>query len=109
MFGHAHPDLPIQLITCRVVASAPARRVPNWAPRPPGGSARRSTRPAFFEAAGGYVETPVYDRYRLAAGQVVDGPAVVEEQESTAVVPPGATAHVDEQLNLVIRLGAGPA
>jgi N-methylhydantoinase A len=104
MFGHAHDDLPLQLITCRVVASAPAREVPNRPPRPAGGDARRGERPVFFEAAGGYVATPVHDRYRLAAGATLDGPAVIEEHESTAVVPPGATARVDEELNLVVTL-----
>jgi N-methylhydantoinase A len=104
MFGHAHDDLPLQLITCRVVASAPPREVPNRPPRPAGGAARRGARPVFFEAAGGHVATPVYDRYRLESGAALDGPAVVEEHESTAVVPPGATARVDEELNLVITL-----
>jgi N-methylhydantoinase A/oxoprolinase/acetone carboxylase beta subunit len=50
------------------------------------------------------VATPVYDRYRLAPGATLDGPAVVEEHESTAVVPPGTTARVDEELNLVVTL-----
>jgi N-methylhydantoinase A len=104
MFGHAHDDLPLQLITCRVVASAPAREVPNRPPRAAGGDPRRGERPVFFEAAGAYVATPVYDRYRLAPGAALDGPAVVEERESTAVVPPGAAAHVDEELNLVVTL-----
>jgi N-methylhydantoinase A len=104
MFGHAHDDLPLQLITCRVVASAPAREVPNRPPRPAGGDARRGERPVFFEAAGGHAATPVHDRYRLAAGATLDGPAVIEEHESTAVVPPGATARVDEELNLVVTL-----
>jgi N-methylhydantoinase A len=104
MFGHAHDDLPLQLITCRVVASAPAREVPNRPPKPADGSPRRGERPVFFEAAGGYVATPVYDRYRLAPDAAFDGPAVVEERESTAVVPPGAKARVDEELNLVVTL-----
>jgi N-methylhydantoinase A len=104
MFGHAHDDLPLQLITCRVVASAPAREVPNRPPRPAGGEPRRGERPVYFEAAGGYVATPVYDRYRLGPGATLGGPAVVEEHESTAVVPPDATARVDEELNLVVTL-----
>ena len=69
-----------------------------------GGAPRRGERPVFFEAAGGYVATPVYDRYRLAPDAAFEGPAVVEERESTAVVPPGAKARVDEELNLVVTL-----
>jgi N-methylhydantoinase A len=104
MFGHAHDDLPVQLITCRLVASAPAREVPNHPARPADGPARRGERPVFFESAGGYLSTPVFDRYRLAPGAAFEGPAVVEERESTAVVPPGAGARVDEDLNLIVTL-----
>jgi N-methylhydantoinase A len=50
------------------------------------------------------VDTPVYDRYALAAGARVEGPAIVEERESTTVLPPGAAATVDEYASLVAEL-----
>src|SRR5437879_1219014 len=58
------------------------------------GSARganplKATRMAYFAEAGGFVETPVYDRYALRPGAGFTGPAIVEERESTAVVGPG--------------------
>jgi N-methylhydantoinase A/oxoprolinase/acetone carboxylase beta subunit len=43
----------------------------------------------------------VYDRYDLAAGTSLTGPAIVEERESTTVLPPGVTATVDEYANLI--------
>jgi N-methylhydantoinase A/oxoprolinase/acetone carboxylase beta subunit len=51
------------------------------------------------------VDTPVYDRYRLWAGLTVTGPAIVEERESTTVLPPGATATVDAYANLIVTVG----
>jgi N-methylhydantoinase A len=48
-------------------------------------------------------ETPVYDRSTLGSGATVDGPAVVEGVESTAVVPPDAAARVDDAGNVVIE------
>ena len=42
----------------------------------------------YFDDA--YVETPIYDRYRMGPGTQIDGPAIVEERESTTVVGPGA-------------------
>src|SRR5437870_1454844 len=56
------------------------------------GSARatKGARQAYFAEVGGFVETPVYDRYALRAGAEFAGPAIVEERESTAVVGPGA-------------------
>jgi N-methylhydantoinase A len=53
---------------------------------------------------GGFVATPVYDRYRLAPGATFDGPAIVEERESTVIVGPGGRCHIDAQHNLVVKL-----
>jgi N-methylhydantoinase A/oxoprolinase/acetone carboxylase beta subunit len=62
---------------------------------------RKGTRRAYFPEARGYTDTPVYDRYELAAGTSLTGPAIVEERESTTVLPPGVTATVDEYANLI--------
>ena len=50
-----------------------------------------------------WVEADVYDRARLGAGDVVEGPAVLEEFSSTVPLHPGFTARVDGYGNLVIR------
>jgi N-methylhydantoinase A/oxoprolinase/acetone carboxylase beta subunit len=47
---------------------------------------------------------PVYDRYRLVAGRVFDGPAIVEERESTSIIGPGARIEVDDTRNLSVWL-----
>ena len=44
----------------------------------------------------------VYDRYRLGAGALVAGPAIVEEVDSTAVIHPGYQAGVDRYGNLLV-------
>ena len=51
--------------------------------------------------AGGYIETTVYDRYGLRTGMRFDGPAIVEERESTTVIGPRARVSVDARLNLL--------
>jgi N-methylhydantoinase A len=58
------------------------------------GHARKGERPAWFGTSG-FVPTPVYDRYRLAPGVPLHGPAIVEERESTTIVPPGVRATVE--------------
>jgi N-methylhydantoinase A len=69
-----------------------------------GGAAEpRETREVYFAEAGGYVESPVYDRYTFGAGTVVAGPAVVEELDSTTIVHPGWRAEVDAYGNLLVR------
>ena len=71
------------------------------APRP---HAQRQVR---FDETDSPVETPVFDRSTLPAGAALAGPAIVEQLDSTTVVPPGWQAEVDEWLNL--RLSAsGP-
>ncbi len=44
----------------------------------------------------------IYDRGRLPVGARLAGPAVVEEAESTTVLPPGAAAEVDAWANLIV-------
>jgi N-methylhydantoinase A len=61
-------------------------------------------RRAWFPETAGWVECPIYDRYRLAAGTSLVGPAIVEERESTTVLPPGITATVDEYANLLVEI-----
>ena len=64
----------------------------------------KGTRPAYFPEAGGFLDTPVYDRYRMTQGFAFEGPAIVEERESTLVVGPGAQCHIDDQWNLIARM-----
>ncbi len=60
-----------------------------------------SQRDVFFD--GEYVSTPIYDRTKLAPGGVIEGPAIVEQLDSTTVVWPRQTARVDGFRNLVIE------
>jgi N-methylhydantoinase A/oxoprolinase/acetone carboxylase beta subunit len=62
---------------------------------------------AYDPARGGLAEWPVYDRYALAPGMAVSGPALIEERESTAVIGAGDTVTVDTRYNLVAELAQG--
>jgi N-methylhydantoinase A len=57
----------------------------------------------YFAEAGGFVDCPNYDRYRFSAGSVIDGPAIVEEMDSTTVIHPGFLAEVDRYGNMLIK------
>ena len=54
---------------------------------------------------GRFVDCRVLDRYSLEPGATVDGPAIVEERESTVFVGADARSTIDEHLNLVMDLG----
>jgi N-methylhydantoinase A len=104
------PPVAVEAVNWRVVARGP---VPAFAlPRPTGTrddaprhAVAKGHRLAWWPEVGHHVPTAVYDRAALDPGLApIAGPAIVEERESTTVVPPGATVEVEESGALVIRL-----
>jgi N-methylhydantoinase A len=79
---------------------------PDWLPSGGSGSQEWSldapSRPVCFDAARGYVDTPLYTRTDLPPGARLEGPAIIEEFGSTVPVHPGFQVRVDEFLNLVV-------
>jgi 5-oxoprolinase (ATP-hydrolysing) len=108
-FGMAPAELPVQVLTWRVEATGPVPALAAAGGRAvEGGPERRPPRPVYFPGAG-WTECPVLDRARLAAGERVEGPVVIEEDEATTVVWSGDRVAVDEQGSLVIDLEAAHA
>ena len=109
VYGMTIPGVPVEVVTWRVSAVAPAPRV-TLAARDDDGIAPvpKGSRPVRFTRGQAPVETPVYDRGALAAGMVVTGPAVLEERETTAVLRPGWTATVNADGSVIAtRVGHG--
>ena len=108
-YGFAAPAEPVEFVTLRLTAIGTIAK-PRLRELPDGSgdvmAALRTVRQVCFAEAGGFVDCPSYDRYRLPAGAVIDGPAIVEEMDSTTVIHPGYRARVDRYGNLLI--GAGP-
>ena len=105
-YGFKAGDEPVELVHLRVRAIGRMARPESRRLQDPGGTleeARRSTRPVYFAAAGGFVDCPIYTRRRLAPGAVVNGPAVIEEADSTTVVEPGYAARVHPLGPLLLR------
>lgn len=100
-------DEPTEIVNWKVEAAAPAPDLGTGysVKGPPGtGKALKGTRVAFDPDAGRMSEWPVYDRYALAPGTTVTGPALIEERESTCVIGAGQVATVDTRFNLVADL-----
>jgi N-methylhydantoinase A/oxoprolinase/acetone carboxylase beta subunit len=107
LYRHLPSHTLIELLTCRVSVSG--GRTPVYVAQIPpdakgGGSVLKGSRPAYFAEAGGFVNTPIYDRYHLVPGTNLPGPSIVEERESTAIIQPGMRGYVDEHSNLHIYL-----
>ncbi len=106
VYGQVHGDVPIQIVTCRVAASGPEPQLGLPTMESDGTSAEEASkgqRPVYFEETSSFVETRVFDRYSLGAGANIGGPAVVEENESTVVIPPSMIGTVDQFGNLFLR------
>lgn len=67
--------------------------------------ARVDRRPVYFVETEGFTETAIFDREKLMPGASFEGPAIVEQYDTTTVVPPGASAEVDRFGNLIIEPG----
>jgi N-methylhydantoinase A len=106
LYGRRPPGVEPEVLTWRVRVAGPrpalAGRLDGAAPGP----ARKGSRPAWSEERRAFVEAGVWDRYRLAPGARVAGPAVVEERESSAVIGVGGTGVIDGHGNLVVEVPA---
>ena len=97
---------PVQLVNfrTRILGRVPKLEFVRHAPLRGGPErALKKSRPVYFQSAGGYVDTQVYGREKLGAGDILAGPAVVEEPDSTTIVPPGYRVGVGDYLQLVIE------
>jgi N-methylhydantoinase A len=66
-----------------------------------------ATRLVHFDELDDAVETPIHDRSGLPAGARVEGPAIIEQLDSTVVVPPGVVAEIDEHLIIRMKISMG--
>jgi N-methylhydantoinase A len=107
-FGYVLPRdfASVEFVNARVavIGLTDEIKLPRSAKRGRSADALIGSRPVYFEEAGDFVEATLYERARLARGAAVEGPAIVEQTDSTVVLPPGASARVDEYLNIVISV-----
>ena len=105
VYGYARAQQPVELVNFSAVHRYP---LPRPVLSPPAsavgavGDARIGERRVYFAPAG-FVPTALYDRARLPRGSRLAGPAIVEQADSTSVIPPGHLALVEASGNLRIR------
>ena len=112
LYGRTYPESPVEFVNFNVRASLPVKllSLPKLARRPNARAADaiKGQRRAYSGLAHEFISHTVYDRYRLAPGVDFDGPAIVEERESTVIVGEDGKARVDEYGFLWIEsLGSG--
>jgi N-methylhydantoinase A len=106
--GISFVDQPIECVDWKVEMSAAvhgAARVRFATSDAPDGDALKGQRAACFPPGEWHPLCPVYDRYRLVPDMEIEGPAFIEERESTVLLGPGDRAIVDSFGNLVVDIG----
>ena len=102
-FGNTLKNMPVMIVNLRTVAvgkrnSAPLPGSDATASGIPRVSARRQVH------FNGWHDTPIYERAELAPGMRFDGPAIVEQSDTTTVVEPGMDVKVDAKGNLLVKV-----
>ena len=109
-YGYASPQESAEIVSLRSSVSGvlkkPAAEAAQAGSKDPAAAANGS-RPVYFADAGGFTSTPTFKRALLKAGNVVEGPALIEEHASTTVLHPGDVMTVDALGNLVIDVKRG--
>ena len=103
--GYEAPEADVQIVNVRVALRVPPAPLPALA-RPDATTAPApiGTREVFFPEVGRFVATPVYQRGTLPVGFGVAGPLVIEQMDSTVIVPPDVKGVVDAWGNVVLEL-----
>ena len=107
LYGRTYPETPVEFVTFKVRATLPTP--PFVMPALTSDTDRLSdcvkgTRKAFSVLQKAYIDFTVYDRSKLFAGATFDGPAIIEERESTIVMGEDAAAAVDDKGFVWIRI-----
>jgi N-methylhydantoinase A len=106
LYGYVSEGEPIHLTTIRLELTGRVPKVelkPHSAATSSVSRALKTQRPVWLPEMGGFVDCPLYDRDRLCPEHMIQGPAIVDQFDSTTLVLPGQSASVDSYLNLIIE------
>jgi N-methylhydantoinase A len=103
LYTFAQEDTPVEIVTLRVDAVGRLPR-PSLATLPAGGDPRAAiVGRQRLELEGGGVEAPIYDRAKLGAGAIVEGPAIITQLDATTLLLPGQRAEMHALGSLIVR------
>lgn len=102
-FAFSNKDQQVEIYGLRVTAigTVPKPEFPTYTPNGSLEEAVKESREVYFDD--GFVETVVYNREKIPVGSTIHGPAVVDQLDTTTVIPPEFTAEVDKYRNLIIK------
>lgn len=109
-YNHSAPHENAEIVSVRVAAMGiidkpEMKTLPKGSAAPPA-EAVRDKRQVIFEDPKQPIECPIYYRDELLAGNIIQGPAVIEEDTCTILLPPGSEMEVGEFGQLIIEVNA---
>ena len=105
LYAHNRLDAPVEFVNGRVAAIGLMAAPPLHEKTANGAvPTAKERRPVYFEEADGFIDTAVFDRETLGPGSNIDGPAIVEQIDTTTVIHPGQRVSVDGLGNLLIAI-----
>jgi len=96
-YGYDMPEQPVEIVNLRLVVTGKRRSLAHESASLGRGTLKDALlekRKVWFPETG-FVLTPVYDRDRLSLQSRITGPAIIEQMDTTTVVPPGARVKPD--------------
>jgi N-methylhydantoinase A len=109
VYGYADRKAAVELVNLRVVQSWSAGDVSFRGAAAGAEPAVPSSRRAYFEELGGYVDVPVRRREGLAPGASLAGPMLIDQDDTTVVIYPGHHGVVDASGTIVVTSATSPA
>ncbi len=110
-YGHKDLSAAVELVNFRIEGIGKRepiflREIASGKQDPPKESLK-ANRNVYFEESQGFLETRIFERERLLAGNVIEGPAVIEESNATTLIHPGMAATVGSHGAILITISDG--
>jgi N-methylhydantoinase A len=102
-YGHFDETAPIEIVSARLIARVVGRALSPSRYRPVPMPEKNCVADVWFDSSGP-TKTNVLARGTLTSGQIIPGPAVITQFDSTTVVPPSCNATVDDAHNIIIEV-----
>lgn len=103
-YGHSAPLEPTEISALRLIGQGVLGKV-TWPRRTSFGNGKPvATRKARFIESPTLIDTPVFHRDQLAVGQRIEGPAIIEQLDTTTVIPPRSCAQLEPQDHLLVTV-----
>ncbi|MFX1575617.1 MAG: hydantoinase/oxoprolinase family protein [Promethearchaeota archaeon] len=103
-YGFAAPNAKVTIVNLRVIAQGPMPKLKAVQLSKQKGTPKvRLKRQVFFEELNHSTLTPIYERSSLGSGAFIEGPAIIEQLDSTTVIHPDTSASVQQGGNIVLE------